>query len=66
MIPVATLLDVDSSVGAVGYSYLEKSYDGRSYRRMTFLFIRDSHGSPISTILAPAETLKELIHGHLR
>jgi hypothetical protein len=59
MQPVTLLSDV-GSVGSLGFSALQFQLDG-TVKRMTMLILRDRDGWPRSCVIAPAETLREVI-----
>jgi hypothetical protein len=49
--------DVESTVGCLGFSVLQKQYDGTS-ERMTLLFLRDAQGWSLRALIAPAVTFR--------
>ena len=54
--------DVEHTTGALGYSVLQAGFFGAAPSRMTLLFLRDGEGFAKSTVIAPAETLREVIY----
>ena len=61
MQPVNLISEVENSLGALGYSVLQNGYDGKTVNRMTILMLRDSNGWAKACVIAPAETLLEVI-----
>jgi hypothetical protein len=61
MQPVRFICEIENSFGALGYSALEEPLDGGAPVRMTVLILRDGHGWARTTIIAPAEKIKELL-----
>ena len=61
MQPINLTTEVKSTLGALGFSYLQNDYDG-SVKRMTLLMLRDNDGFPKACVIAPAETLREVIY----
>jgi hypothetical protein len=53
--------DVQNSLGAPGYSILQTQYNSEWKRIMTLLILRDVDGITKSCVIAPAETLREVI-----
>ena len=62
MQPVNLFSEVENSLGALGYSILQNEYDGKTTKRMTMLMLRDSNGWTNACVIAPAETLLEVIY----
>jgi hypothetical protein len=60
MILVNSILETGAFYGAFGYSVIYKGFGDT--RRMTFVMLRDNNGNPVSSIFAPAETLREVIY----
>jgi hypothetical protein len=60
MQPVTFISDVVATLGALGFSVLQAQLDG-SVKRMTLLSLRDHNGWPKAVVIAPAETLVEVI-----
>jgi hypothetical protein len=59
MQPVNLASEVEHSYGALGYSVLRNAFTG--VERITVL-LRDGRGVSIATVIAPAETLREVIY----
>ena len=61
MKPVTFLHEVDNTLGALGYSVLRLCEDGVTAERYTLLYLRHHNGIAKGTVIAPAETLREVI-----
>jgi hypothetical protein len=57
---VKFFFDVQTGDGAFGFSILQAGVSGES-KRMTLLYLRDGEGWVKSCVIAPAETLREVI-----
>jgi len=58
---VEFISDVQATLGALGYSVLERQWDGKPERK-TLLFLRNNDGWPQACVIAPAENLAEVIY----
>jgi len=61
MQPVTFSTEINSTLGALGFSYLQADFNG-AVTRQTLLFLRDQDGWSKACVIAPAETLREVIY----
>jgi hypothetical protein len=58
MQPVLTILEVERTIGNLGFSFLELPSTGETPNRMTTLYIRDMAGHTQKVLILPADVVK--------
>ena len=56
MQPVILISEVENSLGATGYSVLQRQFGGK-VERMTMLLLRDSNGWTQNVLILPADVV---------
>ena len=58
MLPVNSIIEVENTLGTIGYSVLQRPIFGGQPERKTVLFLRDREGYTQNVVIVPAEILR--------